>query len=230
MANNRRRTSAARRFGRNRRSSEEDQTGFERTFSAAPSLPPQRAPTPPLAEAPTMFRSLSANMQPLQRWEGNNLVARVIPAVQHVQPQQPMLAAFVGGEAAAAAAADTGATATASMTDAEPMMAQPSFATGKKRTREDSDGSNAEPAAKRWHIEAYAGGLGENGEGNVAANVEADRAGGDGSAAVDCFDCGKDKVEAVAVAQPVRNKISLKVKMPVRHAAAQQLQSAVGLV
>lgn len=219
MANNRRRSSAARRFGRNRRSSEEDQTGFERTFSAAPSLPPQRAPTPPVAEAPTMFRSLSANMQPLQRWEGNNLVARVIPAVQHVQ-QQPMPAALVGGEAAAAA--------TAGMTDAEPMMAQPTFATGKKRTREASDGSNAEPAAKKWHIEAYAGGLGENVEGNVAANVEADRAGVDGSAAVDCFDCGKDKVEAVA--QPVRNKISLKVKMPVRHAAAQQLQSAVGLV
>ena len=248
IVSNRRRTSAlngARRAAQRRPS---DDSQLDRAFSAAPALPLHQAPTPnpPLAET-SMFRSLSANMQPfscdlpcaadsmaanghhfrpnphqpaatrpnpqpLQRWEGNNLVACVIPALQHVQQVPP----------SAFAAAAAGAPA-----DAEPMAGQ-GFAAGKKRSSGDMDDSAVQPGAKRWQIEAYGGGFGTTLGSNASNDGNATRCDGNAGAVVDCFDCGKVKVEGVA--QPLRTKITLKVKMPVNPAAAEQQHPAVGLV
>ena len=151
-----------------------------------------------------MFAPMPKIFQDIQRWEGNNLVARVVPAVQPVQQSGGLGAASNSSEASQAAFGG-------SMAQPPPLVDQ-SFGQEKKSRTDGLIKPALQPVAKRWEIEAYAGNLASS----VANDMDAATGGG--------LSGGEGHV------QPVRAKISLKVKMPVNHASLERHQCAPGLI
>lgn len=177
-----------------RRYSDEAQLDQARASALAPHAAPSAAP--PVLSASSMFAPMPKTFQDIQRWEGNNLVARVVPAVQPVQ-QSSGFGALSNSSDASQAAIGGG------MPQAPPL--DQSFGQEKKMSTDCMAKPVAQPVAKRWQIEAYAG-----------SDRDAARVGG--------VSTGDGQV------QPVRAKISLKVKMPVNRAVQERHQCAPGLI